>query len=211
MKRRFILPALFAVGALLLTGGCVSDFRDTATGAKPVIYLYPEETSEVSVTLDYAGELTCTYPAYADGWQVTAEPDGTLTDEAGNRYNYLFWEGESSTVWDFSKGFCVKGEDTAEFLRQTLAEIGLTDREANEMIVYWLPKMQNNPYNLIAFQNEVYEQTAALTIKPEPDSLLRVFMAWKPMDRAVEIERQEFMPFVREGFTAVEWGGCEIK
>ena len=31
------------------------------TGEKPVIYLYPEETTEVSVRLDYSGELTCTY------------------------------------------------------------------------------------------------------------------------------------------------------
>lgn len=51
--------------------------------AKPVIYLYPEKETTVTVKLDYAGALTCTYPAYGDGWTVTACPDGTLTDNAG--------------------------------------------------------------------------------------------------------------------------------
>ena len=59
------------------------------TAAKPVIYLYPEEETQVTVQLDYAGELTCTYPAYQDGWTVTASPDGTLTDNQGHTYNYL--------------------------------------------------------------------------------------------------------------------------
>lgn len=103
---------------------------------KPVIYLYPEQKTSVSVSLDYAGTLTATYPAYENGWHVTAEPDGTLYDEAGNEYSYLFWEGEDKTDYDFSKGFCVAGADTADFLRETLAEIGLTPKEYNEFIVY---------------------------------------------------------------------------
>ncbi len=35
---------------------------------KPVIYLYPEEKTEVAVKLDYDGELTATYPDYRNGW-----------------------------------------------------------------------------------------------------------------------------------------------
>ena len=34
---------------------------------KPVIYLYPEEETEVSVKLSLDGRLTCTYPAYNTG------------------------------------------------------------------------------------------------------------------------------------------------
>jgi hypothetical protein len=108
---------------------------------------------------------------------------------------------------DFSKGFCVKGEDTAEFLAETLEKIGLTPREANEFIIYWLPILEKNEYNLISFQQEAYTDTAELEITPKPDSLLRVFMAAKPLDAPVEIEPQEFEGFERNGFTAVEWGG----
>ncbi|MGN0578408.1 MAG: hypothetical protein ACI4J4_07300, partial [Ruminiclostridium sp.] len=118
--------------------------------AKPVIYLYPEEEAEVSVSLDftYGGELTCTYPEYKDGWQVTAEPDGTLYDRNGDEYYCLYWEADGNAIFDNSKGFCVKGEDTAKFLREKLMYIGLTAREANEFIIYWLPKMQDNEYNV---------------------------------------------------------------
>lgn len=183
----------------------------TVAAAKPVIYLYPERVTDVSVSLDFNGTLTSTYPHYDGEWNVTAHPDGTLIDENGREYYCLFWEGVQDVEYDFSHGFCVKGEDTAEFLEKTLSEIGLTDKEANEFIIYWLPKMEVNEYNLISFQNEIYTDNAQLTISPSPDSLLRVFMAWKPIDKPAQIAPQTFEPFVREGFTAIEWGGSEIK
>jgi len=178
--------------------------------AKPVAYLYPEEALEVTVTLDYDGRLTCTYPAYDNGWTVTAHPDGTLTDDQGQTYSYLYWEGVSDMEYDLSQGFCVPGEDTVAFLEDALSQLGLTRREANEFIVYWLPRMEPNPYNLIAFQFDAYTDHARLTITPEPDSLLRVFMAWKPLESPVEVPAQDLPAFTRTGFTAVEWGGVEL-
>ena len=76
--------------------------------------------------------------------------------------------------------------------------------------MYWLPRMQDNAYNLISFQSERYTDAARLTIDPAPDSLLRVFMAWKPLAAPREIAPQSFEPFARKGFTAVEWGGAEV-
>ena len=95
MKRLFA-GTLTAMLALSLTACGQQEQGD----AKPVIYLYPEQETTVSVSLDYAGMLTATYPAYEDGWRVTAEPDGTLYDENGNEYSYLFWEGENKTDYD---------------------------------------------------------------------------------------------------------------
>ena len=180
--------------------------------AKPVIYLYPEEETEVTVSLDCEGDLTCTYPAISEGntWTVTAAPDGTLTDAAGQTYNYLYWEGVGRGDYDFSEGFCVAGADTAAFLEEALAQLGLTRREANDFIVYWLPAMEQNPYNLIAFQGEAYTDRARLTVTPQPDSVLRVFMAWKGLDAPMELPPQELPAFQRTGFTLVEWGGTEI-
>lgn len=183
-----------------------------ALTAKPVIYLYPETETEVSVTLDYGGTLTTTYPAYNQGWQVTARPDGTLINQAdGREYSYLFWEGISDTAYDFSEGFVVKGSETAAFLQQALEEMGMTPREYNEMIVYWLPMMEGNPYNLISFQTDRYTELAGLSISPQPDSLLRVFMAWQALEEPVEVPPQEFSAFERTGFTVVEWGGTQVK
>ncbi len=209
------ITVLLCLTALLCASltGCREDRREdfSDNDAKPVIYLYPEKEAEVNVRLDYDGELTCTYPAYGeDGWTVTAAPDGTLTDKNGQTYNYLYWEGVSNGDCDFSRGFCVPGENTAAFLEESLEKLGLTRREANEFIVYWLPRMEANAFNLIAFQFDDYTSRARLTITPQPDSLLRVFMAWRPLAEPVEIPEQDLPAFQRTGFAAVEWGGTEL-
>lgn len=206
MKRMVWLLALLALAIL---PGCAPEEPEEMKAAKPVIYLYPQEETAVTVELDFDGDLTCTYPAYQEGWAVTAQPDGTLTDQRGQVYNYLFWEGTSHTPYDFSQGFCVPGGETADFLEDALAQLGLTRREANEFLVYWLPQMEENPYNLIAFQGTAYTDAAQLTVSPAPESVLRVFMAWQGLERPVEVPPQTFAPFVRQGFTLVEWGGAE--
>ena len=208
MKKVWTL--LLSVLVLLTLCAC-GPREEMVAEEKPVIYLYPETETRVTVKLDLPGELTCAYPAYDGGWVVTAAPDGTLTDEHGQTYNYLYWEGEGTEAYDFSKGFCVAGSDTAAFLEDALDRLGLTRREANEFLVYWLPRMQDNPYNLIAFQQEAYTQSAKLTVSPRPDSVLRVFMAWKPLARPVDIPAQTLPCFERRGFTLVEWGGAEVR
>ena len=201
MKRIFaLLLALLLLAAL--TGCWPLEEQYTE---KPVIYLYPEAETDVTVRLDYAGDLTCTYPAYDGAWRVAAAPDGTLTDESGQTYRYLYWEGTDNVQYDFSEGFCVPGSETAAFLEDALAQLSLTRAEANEFIIYWLPQMEQNAYNLISFQSDAY------TITPQPDTLLRVFMAWKPLTSAVEIAPQTLTAPERTGFTAVEWGGAKVQ
>ena len=92
-----------------------------------------------------------------------------------------------------------------------LAGLGLTRREANEFIVYWLPRMEQNPYNLISFQTENYTEAAKLTVSPAPDTLLRVFLAWKGTEEYTELTEQELTAPERTGFTVVEWGGTEVR
>lgn len=209
MTRKTLIPLCLAALLCALLSACREN--DRALTAKPVLYLYPEEETEITVRLDYDGDLTCTYPAYGeDGWTVTARPDGTLTDAGGQTYNYLYWEGVTQASYDFSRGFCVPGADTAAFLEDALDRLGLTRREANEFLVYWLPRMEPNDYNLIAFQFDAYTDHARLTVTPEPDSLLRVFMAWKPLEAPLEIPEQELPAFDRSGFAVVEWGGTEL-
>ena len=187
------------------------DCKNQATVDKPVIYLYPEEETEVSVNVTLNGKLTCTYPKYNNGWTVTANPDGTLTDKNGMNYNYLYWEGETDTQFDFSTGYCVKGSESAEFLENELAKQGLNRTEANEFITFWLPQMEQNEYNIISFQKETYTDDAKLTVNPSPDTIIRVFMAFKPSNEYVEISSpKETETPQRNGFTLVEWGGSKI-
>lgn len=182
--------------------------------AKPVIYLYPETKTDIQVRLDFDGDLVADYPAYnydIGGWDVTAKPDGTLYNHAdGLEYSYLFWEGKSYEEFDIDKGFVVPGKETVKFLQEKLAYLGLTPKEYNEFIVYWYPLMMNNQYNLIYFAGDDYTDMAPLTITPKPDSIQRVFMVFKPLKRAIEIDEQILTPFKRTGFTVIEWGGAEI-
>jgi hypothetical protein len=183
---------------------------------KPVIYLYPTKTEDVSVKLFYDGKLTSTYPDYnktLNGWDVTAKTDGSLINHAdGLAYSYLFWEGKSKTDYSkFDTGFVVTGYDTKSFLQKTLKDLGLTAKEYNEMIVFWLPKMENNKYNLIHFAGKDYTDGAKLSISPAPDSILRVFMVYKAVDKYQQIKPQTISSFERKGFTVVEWGGTEVK
>lgn len=200
---------IFLVLLALLFSSCQP--MNEPADLKPVIYLYPEKEIEVTVELDYDGDLTCTYPKYDDGWTVTAYPDGKVINHADqDEYSYLFWEGVSDKEWEIEKGFVVSGEDTEKFLKEKLSYMGLLPKEYNEFIVFWLPKMQDNPYNLIYFAEEEYEDYAQLTITPEPDAILRVFMVFKPLNKPIDIEEQELKTFDRNGFVVVEWGGTQI-
>ncbi len=181
---------------------------------KPVIYLYPEEETDVHVELELTeSELYTTYPKYNNGWDVTAYPDGSLLNKAdGTHHKYLFWDSSNCrTRYDFSKGFCVAGSDTESFLKEKLTYLGLTEEELNEFIIYWLPLMEHNKYNLITFQGDAYTNSAKLDISPQPDSMLRIFMVYVPLDDRVDIEPQQLETFERNGFTVVEWGGSVIK
>lgn len=181
---------------------------------KPIIYLYPEEKTAVKVSLNYHGQLAHTYPAYpATGWNVTAHPDGTLIDEKGKEYYALFWEGEPYKPLTANDGFIVAGKDVAGFLEEKLAYLGLNRREANEFILYWLPRLENNPFNLIHFSSTEYEALATLKITPSPETIIRVMMVFQPLNEQIEFPVQDLSPLhkTRKGFTVVEWGGCEIK
>lgn len=184
--------------------------------AKPVIYLYPEQETKVNVQLTFNGTLTSTYPTLPpEGWTVTAQPDGTLTDEEGRSYRYLFWEGVADVDWKQDSGFLVKAEDAREFLEQSLTQLGLNELEQNDFITYWLPKLEKNGESFVTFAAEQYTDNAILTVTPQPDSVLRVQMLISKVDdsnRAAfqKLLEQELPRFEREGFVLVEWGGTDL-
>lgn len=184
--------------------------------AKPVIYLYPEQETKVNVQLTFNGTLTSTYPTLPpEGWTVTAQPDGTLTDEEGRSYRYLFWEGVADVDWKQDSGFLVKAEDAREFLEQSLTQLGLNELEQNDFITYWLPKLEKNGESFVTFAAEQYTDNAILTVTPQPDSVLRVQMLISKVDDSnrvafQKLPEQELPRFEREGFVLVEWGGTDL-
>ena len=184
---------------------------DPDVSYKPVIYLYPTETTDVSVKLGAPEKLLVSYPTYIDGWKVTAQPNGDLRDLKTGRGLYsLYYEADNTTTRGLhDTGFVVKGEDTVSFLEDKLAELGLNDREAEEFIVYWLPQMQHNAYNYIYFATgDEVAKNMPLNVSPAPKTSIRINMEWKALDAPIKVKPQALPQTpIRDGFTLVEWGG----
>jgi len=184
------------------------DLPEIGGYAKPVLYLYPEKETKVTVRFAHPEYLTTTYPKFNTSWEVVAKPNGDLYDVNGKYYYGLYWEENTNRIVTFDKGFYVTKENAIDFLEEKLTIIGLNDRERNEFIMYWLPILEKNDKNLVYFElTEERESFNRLEINPKPDSLLRVAIHVKKINAEVVIEEQKIPTFKRTGFTAVEWGG----
>ena len=166
------------------------------------------------MTLGHPECITHSYPAYDGCWRVSARPDGTLTDLGTGRELYsLYYENISAVpLMQTGEGFVVRGGDTASFLEEKLAILGLSEREAEEFIIYWLPRLEDNAWNYIRFAGRAeIDAEMPLEISPRPDSVIRVLMLCRPLDAPVEVREQILSTPERTGFTAVEWGGAELR
>ncbi len=213
-RKTFYAISIILIALLGIMGYQIYEYIQVSERVdKPIIYLYPTQTTEVSVKVGNPQNFTHTYPKYEDGWQVVARPNGDLTDIKTGRSLYaLYWEGKLKIPQPPLEGFVVKGQDTISFLEEKLALLGLSEREANEMIIYWLPQLENNAYNFIRFQS-LEEQNARmpLIITPKPDTLIRIMMEFDDLDKPIKVKEQILPPTPkRTGFTIVEWGGREI-
>lgn len=182
---------------------------------KPAIYLYPNVKTEINIKNDFKGKVLNTYPLYKNGWNVIAEPNGTLYNLDDKRiYNYLFWDGSynfTTKHYQYENGFYVKKDDNITFLQEKLELLGLNNTEINDFVVYWLPELNKNEENFIHFWvNDNIDNSSILTINPKPDTLLRVFMEFKSYNGEQKLPLQELYLTSRKGFTVVEWGGSNI-
>lgn len=212
-----VWKALFSVFCVVLCVASVfsinllRNFGEMA--AKPVIYLYPEEEMNIDVTLSKPENITCDYPEYNDGWNVIAKPTGDIHDLDSSKDLYcLYYESEFGGAEIENDGFVVESKDTADFLDEKLEILGLSDKERNEFIIYWLPRLEVNKYNYIRFLTEdEINNCQELDISPKPDSVIRVMMSYKGLDRPINVREQKLKAAERAGFTVVEWGGTEIR
>ncbi len=176
--------------------------------AKPILYLYPIKDTNVKVTFDKPENLTTTYPKYINSWDVLAKTNGDLYDQNGRYYYGLYWEEKLNHKVDFSEGFYVNGKNAIDFLESKLSIIGLTERESNEFIMYWLPILEKNEHNLVYFElTKERDSYSKINISPKPDSMLRMAIHVKKVDGYTPIREEKLEPFKRNGFTVVEWGG----
>lgn len=184
-------------------------FLPQAECGKPVIYLYPEKTTDVEVKVFPQGGFSYTEPLYESGWSVVATPESVITNKKdGKTYPYLFWEGKGGIYESPEKGFVVEREKVSDFLSTALSAYGLVAKEISDFKEFWLPKMREYPYYFISFyDNQKMDELAPLKITPEPDSVIRVLMDYKGLREPIKVSGYSIPKRERKGFTVVEWGG----
>lgn len=182
---------------------------------KPVIYLYPEEPTKLSIKVNPYGQLTKTNPPYdpKKGWQVLAYPDGTIRDTQhetrDTKYPYLFYEGVIIKFKTPDKGWMVKKEDLPEFFGGILPQLGLNEKEANDFQDYWLGRLIDSPYYLIApLPLEEIKRIEPVEFSQKPETFIRVRFYFKGLNEPALILPPKLPSLPeRKGFTVVEWGG----
>lgn len=173
---------------------------------KPVIYLYPEE--ETTVTVKVGADIRISEPEYGNGWTAVASPSGLLKVN-GVEYDSLFWEGlgwgKYPTV---NSGIVVKSEEVAATITAQMKEMGLNTKEIADFKEFWLPKMPTTPYvRLTWLTTPEMDTLAPLSVSPKPDSSIRVFLDFAGLNSKIDIAPQVLPHYERNGFTLVEWGG----
>lgn len=177
---------------------------------KPVIYLYPESTMDMSVWVSPRGGFSYTEPEYGDGWDVTAYPDGRIVNrEDGLEYPYLFWEGRGGIYAPVETYWVVEQSRVESFLRETLTRMNFNQTEVADFVEFWLPRMQDAAYYKIGFHGtNVMNELAPLSLSVKPDHILRILMdyeeldSWQPSKPPARLPRAN-----RDGFEVMEWGG----
>lgn len=181
-------------------------YQPQAECGKPVIYLYPEKTTEVKVLV--GADIRVSEPTYNGGWKVLADPSGKLA--TSNRiYDYLYWEG---TGWGkypaITSGTVVEKSGVAETITAQMKSMGLNDKEIADFNEFWLPKMPAMPFvRLTWLTTEQMNTLAPLAVSPKPDTSIRVFLDFEGLSSKASITPQVLPKYERKGFTLVEWGG----
>lgn len=182
------------------------DFGPQAECAKPVIYLYPEVPTTISVDVDAL--ITKSDPKYNRGWTVEASPNGELIHN-GNMYTSLFWDGYGNGTYpELNKGFVVKTEDALALMEQHLTYFGFNQTEISEFSDFWRPHLPSQAYTKFSWiQTAEMQQLAALKITPPPRTLIRAFVDFTGVEEMEEVAPQTLIRQERIGYVATEWGG----
>lgn len=211
----------------LTWGGC----------GKPVVYLYPEKETKVTIKFENEIKFDHVIPNYIKSWKVMAYPNGTLQDLQPkltnckslentfgleyakescdkNSYPYLYWSGrtQGSNYPEASEGFIVNKKDLNAFFDEKLILIGLNQKEINDFKQYWTPTLANKNceyFRITFFQNDLVNKMFPMNVHPQPNSSIRVFMDWDYATKETTIAEQKLNSYPRKGFTLVEWGGLK--
>jgi hypothetical protein len=207
-RNHFIVQDTFGDWSVYTSG----DFQSQAECGKPVIYLYPEKPT--TVTVKVGANITKSEPTYPkSGWTVLANPNGQLTYQ-GQSYSSLFWEGTGHGLYPeiSNRGFVVAKKDLISTIISHLSQLGLNQQETADFLEFWQPKLPTSPYTRLTWLTTgEMNQLAPLAVSPRPDIAIRIFLDFAPLEKPIVLTPQKLSAPARTGFTLVEWGGLLVK
>ncbi len=181
--------------------------------AKPVIYLYPQHTELISVSVQSTGQVVVSDPHYPQGgWKnVLAQPDGNLYYN-NKPYTELFYETDVTTFDKPQRGIIIAKNNLKDNLNGILDQLGLQANEKEEFLSYWLPRLSqlNAPYIYFSIiDKQVKDTIDNVNISPKPDTQIEFIAYFKPVTNPEAYDSSLVLPQkpVRKGFVSVEWGG----
>lgn len=174
---------------------------------KPNIYFYGFD-EELTVTFESPRYLLDTIPTYTDNWKVTASPDGTLVDENGNSYRYLFYEVSTQKFYYQTEcGFALPAERRVECFNELLDGYGFTSEEKEDFIEFWCEELELEvDYIMYPQYTETIDKAYPMSVSTSPDTYIRIWFVFKE-DAGQGYVEEEVVPFERVGKTMFEWGG----
>jgi hypothetical protein len=112
-----------------------------------------------------------------------------------------------------TRGCVVRREATEACLERSLETLGLNAEEATLFLQYWRPRLRNFPLSWILSLIGEYAAAHPWKIEPQPDTVIRVYMAHGPMaeQAQVHVRERELKSTPRRGFSVVEWGGGKAR
>ena len=174
---------------------------------KPNIYFYGFE-GKLEVDFEAPQYLKSTIPEYEEGWNVVAEPKGTLKDEYGNTYEYLFYECYTEEeYYQTEKGFALPAGERVETFTEILDAYGFTEEEKEDFIEFWTVKLEAGvDYIMYPQYTETIDISYPIKVTPEPDTYVRLWFAFVE-NKGQGYTEETIEPFERVGKTMFEWGG----
>lgn len=178
-------------------------FLESIQVLAPNIYLYPDTTTTIDVSLNFpiGGHVTESSPPYGHGWTVMVSPEGIIDNE----FDYLFYEASLPPNLSTDYGWLLNADNLENEFRVLLTNLGFYGREIDDFVDYWVPIMSDAPYYGIYPQD--VNSLIELTIRPSPTNTLRELFLIRALFHPLDIPAPpDNGPFVRDGYVAVEWG-----
>ena len=212
--REGVFDGIFPSGELAEDDFDMRRYRlpDGTNVMKPNIYVYSQEKRDVSVVFGEPELLTVTIPEYGDGWQVTADAAGLLTDASGESYEFLFYESVSEPFFfETEEGWQIPADARQERFEEILAGLGFQEREIDDFTEFWTEKLEpDTDYLMYPQGTERVDLAMPVTVTEEPECLERIWFVFVE-DRGQGAEEPSGYELTRGGedctYYVLEWGG----